>query len=147
MDLTKIIETQSFIFDDAFEADETNELIYSRTIGHLVPFVFEGGKASCFAYGQTGSGETQLMTADFFPFQCKRIEYLMIASLYPPLSPSRPLFPLPSHLCALTMLTHQSRQDLHNDGCAARCARRGSGQRGAVCAGSQRCVFTGSVEK
>ena len=57
VDLTRFIETQSFIFDDAFEADESNELIYGRTIGHLVPFVFEGGKASCFAYGQTGSGE------------------------------------------------------------------------------------------
>ena len=56
VDLTRFIETQSFIFDDAFEADESNELIYGRTIGHLVPFVFEGGKASCFAYGQTGSG-------------------------------------------------------------------------------------------
>ena len=33
VDLTKIIETQSFIFDDAFEAEESNELIYSRTIG------------------------------------------------------------------------------------------------------------------
>ena len=56
VDLTRFIETQSFIFDDAFEADESNELIYGRTIGHLVSFVFEGGKASCFAYGQTGSG-------------------------------------------------------------------------------------------
>lgn len=58
VDLTKIIETQEFRFDDAFEAHETNELIYSRTIKHLVSFVFDGGKASCFAYGQTGSGKT-----------------------------------------------------------------------------------------
>ena len=54
VDLTKVVETQSFMFDDAFEADETNELIYSRTIKPLVSFVFDGGKASCFAYGQTG---------------------------------------------------------------------------------------------
>jgi len=58
VDLTKIIETQEFRFDDAFEAHETNEVIYSRTIKHLVNFVFDGGKASCFAYGQTGSGKT-----------------------------------------------------------------------------------------
>eukprot|EP01032_Pedospumella_encystans_P016102 gene16102-18386_t len=58
VDLTKIIETQEFRFDDAFEAHETNEVIYSRTIKHLVSFVFDGGKASCFAYGQTGSGKT-----------------------------------------------------------------------------------------
>lgn len=56
VDLTKIIETQEFRFDDAFQAEETNELIYSRTIKNLVSFVFDGGKASCFAYGQTGSG-------------------------------------------------------------------------------------------
>lgn len=58
VDLTKVIETQNFIFDDAFTDLETNENIYARTIKHLVSFVFEGGKASCFAYGQTGSGKT-----------------------------------------------------------------------------------------
>ena len=31
VDLTKIIDTSSFIFDDAFDANETNEGIYSRT--------------------------------------------------------------------------------------------------------------------
>jgi Kinesin motor domain len=56
VDLTKIIETQSFTFDDAFDAAETNEMMYSRTISPLVAFLFDGGKASCFAYGQTGSG-------------------------------------------------------------------------------------------
>ena len=55
MDLTKVVETQSFVFDDAFEAHETNETIYDRTIKQLVNFVFDGGKASCFAYGQTGT--------------------------------------------------------------------------------------------
>ncbi len=55
VDLTKVVETQSFTFDDAFEAEETNEMIYRRTIQPLVSFVFEGGKASCFAYGQTGN--------------------------------------------------------------------------------------------
>ncbi|KAJ1425212.1 P-loop containing nucleoside triphosphate hydrolase protein [Ochromonadaceae sp. CCMP2298] len=58
VDLTKVIETQAFVFDDAFDCEETNELIYLRTVAPLVAFVFEGGKASCFAYGQTGSGKT-----------------------------------------------------------------------------------------
>ena len=56
VDLTKIIETQSFTFDDAFDCTETNEMMYGRTIAPLVAFLFDGGKASCFAYGQTGSG-------------------------------------------------------------------------------------------
>ena len=42
VDLTRIIETQAFVFDDAFDSHETNELIYARTIKPLVDFVFEG---------------------------------------------------------------------------------------------------------
>lgn len=61
VDLTKLIEDQNFVFDDAFQAEETNELIYRRTMKHLVSSLFEGGKASCFAYGQTGSGKTFTM--------------------------------------------------------------------------------------
>jgi kinesin family protein 2/24 len=61
VDLTKVIETQLFRFDDAFGEIESNELIYNRTVRHLVASVFEGGKASCFAYGQTGSGKTFTM--------------------------------------------------------------------------------------
>lgn len=58
VDLTKHIETSEFIFDDAFSHEDSNEIIYDRTIKHLMPFVFDGGKATCFAYGQTGSGKT-----------------------------------------------------------------------------------------
>ena len=61
VDLTKVIETQTFTFDDAFAEDQTNEGIYRRTIKPLVTSVFEGAKASCFAYGQTGSGKTFTM--------------------------------------------------------------------------------------
>jgi hypothetical protein len=68
VDLTKVIETQKFTFDDAFDADETNEVIYSRTIKHLVSFVFDGGKASCFAYGQTGSGKVPPLFLFFIAF-------------------------------------------------------------------------------
>ena len=74
MDLTKIIETQSFTFDDAFDASETNEMMYSRTISPLVAFLFDGGKASCFAYGQTGSGT--FAVGDNF-YVCVR-EYVLV---------------------------------------------------------------------
>lgn len=59
VDLTRVIETQAFFFDDAFDAHETNEEIYQRSVKPLVAFMFEGGKASCFAYGQTGSGKVK----------------------------------------------------------------------------------------
>ncbi|RYG67699.1 hypothetical protein EON64_06885, partial [archaeon] len=58
VDLTKVVETQSFVFDDAFDAYETNVALYSHTVKPLVSFLFQGGKGSCFAYGQTGSGKT-----------------------------------------------------------------------------------------
>lgn len=61
VDLTKVVESQTFFFDDAFEDFEPNELIYVRAIAPLINTVFEGGKASCFAYGQTGSGKTFTM--------------------------------------------------------------------------------------
>lgn len=57
VDLTKVVETQTFIFDDSFDASETNEDIYVRTVKPLISFIFDGGKATCFAYGQTGSGK------------------------------------------------------------------------------------------
>ena len=77
MDLTKIIETQSFTFDDAFDASETNEMMYSRTISPLVAFLFDGGKASCFAYGQTGSG-TCVHLILFFVFLSMRFLCLCV---------------------------------------------------------------------
>lgn len=59
VDLTRVVETQTFIFDDAFDANESNEVIYDRTVKPLVDFIFSGGKATCFAYGQTGSGKVR----------------------------------------------------------------------------------------
>jgi hypothetical protein len=64
VDLTKIVETQAFMYDDAFDCDDDNDIIYSRTIKPLVMNVFGGGKATCFAYGQTGSGKTFTMMGD-----------------------------------------------------------------------------------
>jgi hypothetical protein len=61
VDLTKVIETHVFQFDDAFNSDVTNEDIYNRTVKHLMGVLFDFGKASCFAYGQTGSGKTFTM--------------------------------------------------------------------------------------
>mmetsp|Transcript_4885 Transcript_4885/g.7440 ORF Transcript_4885/g.7440 Transcript_4885/m.7440 type:complete len:988 (+) Transcript_4885:188-3151(+) len=61
VDLTKVVETQEFFFDDAFFDNDTNESIYARAIRPLVNTAFDGGKASCFAYGQTGSGKTFTM--------------------------------------------------------------------------------------
>jgi kinesin family protein 2/24 len=58
VDLTRVVETSHFVFDDSFESGDSNEGIYQRTVKPLVNFAFEGGKASCFAYGQTGSGKT-----------------------------------------------------------------------------------------
>lgn len=68
VDLTKVTETQTFVFDDAFDSMENNALIYSRTVRPLVSFMFEGGKASCFAYGQTGSGKVSKVLATFTSF-------------------------------------------------------------------------------
>jgi len=59
--LTKVVKTQTFVFDDSFDADETNEAVYSRAMKHLVRSLFEGRKASVFACGQTGSGKTFTM--------------------------------------------------------------------------------------
>eukprot|EP00842_Homolaphlyctis_polyrhiza_P005163 jgi/Hompol1/5648/HPOL_002015-RA len=61
VDLTKYVETHEFTFDEAFDADATNEDVYRRTAFPLVEYVFSGGKATCFAYGQTGSGKTYTM--------------------------------------------------------------------------------------
>ncbi len=43
------------MFDDSFGDEDTNEVIYNRTVSPLVAGVFTGGKATCFAYGQTGN--------------------------------------------------------------------------------------------
>lgn len=64
VDLTKIVETQAFVFDDAFDCDENNDVIYGRTVKPLVQNVFAGGKATCFAYGQTGSGKVRHLSSN-----------------------------------------------------------------------------------
>ncbi|CAI2163866.1 11057_t:CDS:10 [Funneliformis geosporum] len=61
VDLTKYVEQHTFIFDDVFDSDANNEMVYKRTALPLVEYIFHGGKATCFAYGQTGSGKTFTM--------------------------------------------------------------------------------------
>ncbi|KAJ3053818.1 Kinesin-like protein kif24, partial [Rhizophlyctis rosea] len=61
VDLTKYTEQHEFTFDEAFDADASNDDVYRRTAYPLVEYIFGGGKATCFAYGQTGSGKTYTM--------------------------------------------------------------------------------------
>ncbi|KAI8968280.1 P-loop containing nucleoside triphosphate hydrolase protein, partial [Mycotypha africana] len=61
LDLTKYTEQHSFIFDDVFDLNCPNNIVYERTALPLVSYIFQGGKATCFAYGQTGSGKTHTM--------------------------------------------------------------------------------------
>ncbi|KAL7312368.1 hypothetical protein PS15m_008133 [Mucor circinelloides] len=61
LDLTRYTEQHSFTFDDVFDLNCPNNLVYERTAWPLVNYIFKGGKATCFAYGQTGSGKTFTM--------------------------------------------------------------------------------------
>ncbi|KAI9480983.1 MAG: P-loop containing nucleoside triphosphate hydrolase protein [Benjaminiella poitrasii] len=61
LDLTKYTEQHSFTFDDVFDSNCPNDVVYERTALPLVHYIFKGGKATCFAYGQTGSGKTFTM--------------------------------------------------------------------------------------
>ncbi|KAL0248631.1 hypothetical protein GEMRC1_003865 [Eukaryota sp. GEM-RC1] len=61
VDLTKYIERHRFVFDEVFDDDMDNQDLYQRTAQPLIPFVFAGGRATCFAYGQTGAGKTFTM--------------------------------------------------------------------------------------
>ncbi|OBZ84750.1 Kinesin-related protein 6 [Choanephora cucurbitarum] len=61
LDLTKYTEQHTFTFDDVFDLNCSNALVYERTALPLVNYIFKGGKATCFAYGQTGSGKTYTM--------------------------------------------------------------------------------------
>eukprot|EP00667_Euglena_gracilis_P002823 EG_transcript_2827 len=61
VDLTKFTEKYTFLFDEVFDENDTNEDVYDRTARPLVDTVFERGSATCFAFGQTGSGKTYTM--------------------------------------------------------------------------------------
>eukprot|EP01059_Diplonema_ambulator_P035205 TRINITY_DN8201_c0_g1_i3.p1 TRINITY_DN8201_c0_g1~~TRINITY_DN8201_c0_g1_i3.p1 ORF type:complete len:703 (+),score=250.04 TRINITY_DN8201_c0_g1_i3:61-2169(+) len=61
VDCSSYIEEHQFTFDEVFEEEASNDVVYSRTAAPLIETVFEGGRATCFAYGQTGSGKTFTM--------------------------------------------------------------------------------------
>jgi kinesin family member 2/24 len=61
VDLTKFIEEHHFTFDNVFEYDQDNQVIYQECVLPLVVEAFKGAKTTCFAYGQTGSGKTFTM--------------------------------------------------------------------------------------
>ena len=44
-----VADGQDFHFDEAFDAEASNEDVYKRTAYPLVEYVFQGGKATCFA--------------------------------------------------------------------------------------------------
>jgi len=61
VDMTKYVEEHSFNFDNVYDSNSDNELIYRETVLPLVQCTFEGANTTCFAYGQTGSGKTYTM--------------------------------------------------------------------------------------
>jgi dihydrodipicolinate synthase/N-acetylneuraminate lyase len=52
--MTKFSEEHAFMFDEVFDSECDNEIVYRKTAQPLVEYIFTGGKATCFAYGQTG---------------------------------------------------------------------------------------------
>ena len=59
--MTKYIEEHNFCFDNAFDFEADNHIIYEKCVLPLVAETFKGNKTTCFAYGQTGSGKTFTM--------------------------------------------------------------------------------------
>jgi Kinesin-like protein len=59
--ITKYIENSSFTFDNSFNEKETNEDVYTYSVGPHIEFILNKGIVTCFAYGQTGSGKTYTM--------------------------------------------------------------------------------------
>ncbi|EGR28909.1 kinesin motor domain protein [Ichthyophthirius multifiliis] len=52
---------KTFTFDNTFEPDVKQELVYMRTAYPIVESVLEGYNGTIFAYGQTGTGKTHTM--------------------------------------------------------------------------------------
>ena len=46
----QILENSPFQFDHSFDEETSTGEVYEQTVQPLIPFVFEGGRASCFAY-------------------------------------------------------------------------------------------------
>lgn len=61
VDLTPVIEPNTFLFDNVFDERATNDDVYRATTKPLLETVRRGGSAVVFAFGQTGSGKTYTM--------------------------------------------------------------------------------------
>jgi len=55
------VEEHSFIFDDVFDENVTNQELYVNAVQSLIESALKGTRVTCFAYGQTGSGKTYTM--------------------------------------------------------------------------------------
>ncbi|KAJ3338952.1 hypothetical protein HDU93_008851 [Gonapodya sp. JEL0774] len=59
LDTTVLTTTHKFSFDDVFDEQASNWMLYQGAIRPLVDSLFrKGGRCSVFCYGQTGSGKT-----------------------------------------------------------------------------------------
>lgn len=58
VNLEPVVKNHEFIFDAAFDANDTNDRVYNVAGQHLVEWTLSGGTGVCMAYGQTGSGKT-----------------------------------------------------------------------------------------
>lgn len=61
VDLTPVIEPNTFTYDHVFDERATNDDVYRATTKPLLETVRRGGSAVVFAFGQTGSGKTYTM--------------------------------------------------------------------------------------
>jgi len=59
--ITKYIEDQEFLFDNAFSENETTNDVYKFSVYPTINMILNRGIVTCFAYGQTGSGKTYTM--------------------------------------------------------------------------------------
>jgi hypothetical protein len=55
---------KSYLFDNAFSANLSNQQVYSTILEPLIPNILEGYNVTCFAYGMTGAGKTHTMIGD-----------------------------------------------------------------------------------
>ena len=59
--ITKYIDNNDYIFDNAFSDAESSEDIYQNCVRPTLDQIFNDGISTVFAYGQTGSGKTFTM--------------------------------------------------------------------------------------
>lgn len=57
VDLTKVLQTMRFQFDNAFGEQGSNRLVYQSWLRDSVPALFDDVTVSCFTFGPTGSGK------------------------------------------------------------------------------------------